>query len=315
MEGRRAKIGAVSRDGGFYRAWTIVAMFLMLGAAVLLASCGGEEGAERPAEDVESEGPAAGVTLTDIVESPDDFFGKSVTVSGEVNELVGPQAFTIGGEDFLGTDELLIVGAQQLPNIIEGVPEGEPAEIGEDDIVQVTGTVREFVITDIEEEIGADLDDALFEEFEGQPVVVAEQVFLSPRAERAGPGQPLQATVVEISDNPEEWLGVPVTTTGAVVEVVEPAVFTISDPADAEGLAEEEFGALAEDDAILVVNSTGRAPQPNLSELATVQVTGEVREFDVVEFEQEAGIDLDDGLYTTWGGSPAILAQQIQQTQ
>jgi hypothetical protein len=210
----RAKVRVAEKEaGGLSRMWTALAMALMLAVALLLASCGEEETAtEEPAADeaaaaeteAESEGPAAGVVVSDITDNPQEYVGTTATVSGEVNDLVAPNAFTIGGEDFLGTDELLIVGAKQLPNIVEGV-EGE-VEVGEDDIVQVTGTIREFNVADIEDELGYGLDDAVFEEFAGEPVVVAKNVFLTPRAERAGE-QNVQATLSDITDEPEEYYG------------------------------------------------------------------------------------------------------------
>lgn len=61
------------------------------------------------------------------------------------------------------------------------------------------------------------------------------------------------------------------------------------------------------------MNATPGAPQSNLTERATVQVRGEVRELDLATLEQELGIDLDNGLYTPYADQPAIVAQQIQQ--
>lgn len=45
----------------------------------------------------------------------------------------------------------------------------------QDDVVRVTGTVREFDIEEFEEYFGVDLDDA-WDIYEGQPVIVAESV-------------------------------------------------------------------------------------------------------------------------------------------
>ncbi len=43
--------------------------------------------------------------------------------------------------------------------------------------VEVTGTVMEaFVLTDVEDGLGVDLDDALFEDFEDERYVMAEGV-------------------------------------------------------------------------------------------------------------------------------------------
>jgi hypothetical protein len=48
----------------------------------------------------------------------------------------------------------------------------------------VTGTVMQtFVVTEVEEELGVDLDDAVFAEFEQEPYVVAENVEILENAE------------------------------------------------------------------------------------------------------------------------------------
>jgi hypothetical protein len=118
-----------------------------------------------------SGGPEEGVGISDITENPQEYYGQDVNVSGEVGELIGPNAFTIGTQDAAAGGTLLVVGAKQLPNVIEG---GE--ELASDDVVQARGTVREFNVTEIEDEIGYGLDDGLFEEFEGEPAIVANAV-------------------------------------------------------------------------------------------------------------------------------------------
>ncbi len=315
----RAKVRVAEKEtGGLMRIWTVGAMALMLAVALLLASCGEEEGAaEEPAAEeqaaatsgaeAESEGPAAGVVISDITDNPQEYFGTTATVSGEVNDVLTPNAFTIGGEDFLGTDELLIVGVQQLPNIVEGV-EGE-VEVGQDDIVQVTGTVREFNVTEIEDEVGYALDDGVFGEFEGEPVVVAKKIFLTPRAERAGE-QGVGADISDITDNPEEFFGQTLTVEGIVGETIEANAFLLLDQETAgEGNAAEE-DALAADRAILVVNSDSF--DPKLSEGQSVRVKGTLQEFDVAAFEEELGIELENDTFADFAGRPAMLAQQIK---
>lgn len=48
--------------------------------------------------------------------------------------------------------------------------------MGEGDPVQVTGTVRRFELLTIEEELGTDLDDGLYTDFEGRLVLVADSI-------------------------------------------------------------------------------------------------------------------------------------------
>ena len=94
----RPRIGsrAVSRDGGSYRAWSVGALALAMLAALLLASCGqgpasgsGEETAPS-GEEAESAGQAIGVSVADVTDNPDEFYGKTVTLSGLVSEVVAP---------------------------------------------------------------------------------------------------------------------------------------------------------------------------------------------------------------------------------
>jgi hypothetical protein len=117
-----------------------------------------------------SAGPETAATISDIVDDPQTYYGNTVTVSGEIGELIGPRAFTIGTQEELGGGTLLVVGAQALPQIIE---EGDANEITAQDVAQVTGSVREFGVGEIEEEIGTGLDNARFRDFEGEPVVIA----------------------------------------------------------------------------------------------------------------------------------------------
>ncbi len=253
----------------------------------------------------QSAGPEAGVTISDITDNPQEYYDSTVTVSGQVGELIGPRAFTIGTEDSVGGGTLLVIGAKQLPEIIEGDAE----EIAADDVVQVSGPVQEFNIAEIEDELGFDLEDGLFSEYEGDPVVVANTVDLT--AEAAGAGaQNAQATMSDITDNPEEYYGQTLTVDGAVAQIIEPNAFVIVE----QQLAEDEElldnpTALA-DEGVLVFSS---GPEPNLSELMTVQVKGTFQEFDLATFEEELGTELDDGLYTDWDGRPAIIADQIRQ--
>ena len=94
-----------------------------------------------------------------VADSVTTLAGESVTVAGEVSELVSTVAFRLAG---VGWDVLVLDAAQ--------------AEVDQGEAIQVDGTVRRFELTTIEEELGADLDDALYEEFEGQLVLVAENV-------------------------------------------------------------------------------------------------------------------------------------------
>lgn len=128
----------------------------------------------------DSAGPEAGTDVEDVAESdPDEndpgseLLGQTVTVSGQIDEIVDETAFRLGGDGLAG-DSVLVVSASE-PFAHLGIELTE--ELAEQDrVLQVTGTVQEFVEEDLEEEFDVDYDDELYEEFEGENVIVADQV-------------------------------------------------------------------------------------------------------------------------------------------
>lgn len=113
--------------------------------------------------------------ISDIAQNPTQYAGQTVTLRGEVDRIFDPQIFVL---DQMGTavgDEVLVITTNPIPI---------PPEAGRDvsvplqntDQVTVSGTVRLFIIENIEQEIGLDLDQALEVEFEGKPVIMATDV-------------------------------------------------------------------------------------------------------------------------------------------
>lgn len=129
----------------------LVAALLVAG----LAACG---------DDDESAGPQTGTTYEEVVELDSDrLLGEAVTISAGVEEVLGPNAFLLGEGS---AQELLVVSA----------PDAGNAVVEEGTAVQVTGEVREFRLLDVEGELGVDLDDAAFRDFEEDNYLVAESV-------------------------------------------------------------------------------------------------------------------------------------------
>ncbi len=119
-----------------------------------------------------------GATAADIVRDPARFIDKAVTVSGEVKSVLDLRAIVLGGPEFIGADELLVVCATSLP-VVQG--RGPDAPLEPNDILQVTGTVRQFDLAVIEKEIGADLEDAIFSPWTGKAALVARVYHITPR--------------------------------------------------------------------------------------------------------------------------------------
>ena len=155
-------------------------------AALSLTGCdtsGPEEGAD--VEDIveENESVDDGVVEDDAIEDDvvggpfvydgiydqtfyddyENYVGEEVTVSADVNEIVSPESFTISGTASTTVDALLIVGAT--------------ADVEEGEAVQVTGIVRQaFDLPTVEEDMGLDLEDELFGDFEAQNYIEASSV-------------------------------------------------------------------------------------------------------------------------------------------
>ena len=144
--------------GALLGGWAFGAMGVLV-AALLLASCGTEgdqQGRGAEEEKAERTAPAQKATVEEIKTNPKKFYGKSVTVSGQITEAVQPNAFRIGS----GGNRLLVVGTRSLE---EKVDEG--------DRVRVAGTVRRFKLDELRKDVDYGIDDEYFSRFEGDPAI------------------------------------------------------------------------------------------------------------------------------------------------
>lgn len=159
--------------------WMKKAAALAIAPAAILsvAACGDTAGSEQGAdvEDVAEEEPAADDAAAEgAYDGPydagfygemDSYVGEEVTLSANVNEVISPTAFTIAGTDDTTVDELLVVHPENLP------------EVSPDLTVGVTGTVMEaFDLVTVEEDLGVDLDDAFYEDWDGEPYLNATSI-------------------------------------------------------------------------------------------------------------------------------------------
>lgn len=167
----------------FDRTTRILAAFLLLVTTGFLTAC-------------ESEEPNTGTTVEDITDASDDdvlddifdarevyenvnpYLGQTVTVSGEISEIYGTNAFTIG-DDLWGEDLLVVApsNATFSGTTAAGADVGLFGDLGTDYVVQVTGTVRQYMLAEVENDYGLDLVPDLEVEMEEQePMIVAQSV-------------------------------------------------------------------------------------------------------------------------------------------
>ncbi|MFN3323658.1 MAG: hypothetical protein ACK5AZ_09205 [Bryobacteraceae bacterium] len=118
------------------------------------------------------------VMLADIADYPDEFIGRTVTVSGTVERVFTPEAFRIGPGNWWIRNEVLVVSPK--PIRVPGRP--APALLLMRDVVQVTGTVRRFDREEISREIGLPLKEDVIEPlWDARPVIVAREIHVTPR--------------------------------------------------------------------------------------------------------------------------------------
>ena len=116
----------------------------------------------------ETSGPDVGVSVREIQKGregdSDQFYaGRRVTVSADINRILGPHAFSIAGKS--GVEPLLVVHSANLGNLNEDSP------------VKVTGTVRSgFDRASVERALEFDFDRDVFSDYSGAPYIVAEHV-------------------------------------------------------------------------------------------------------------------------------------------
>jgi len=116
-----------------------------------------------------------GPSVAAIADEPAAYYGKEVTITGEVSRSLGGRAFVLGEDSALNPKRVLVLGADALP-VAEGRSADNPFQDG--DTVQVSGPVRPFRQDELERDLGFDLDDATFADWENEPAIIATSVQL-----------------------------------------------------------------------------------------------------------------------------------------
>jgi len=142
---------------------TIIALLLF---SLVMVACSAEEGLlpqsepaplEPTKSQIQTEETAAGLpqfadtrvipedTLSEIDDNPEAYLGETVTVQGDVTEVISTNAFRFNDPAPLGGADILVVGR------------GESGLVAAGTTLLVTGVVRQFDLTAVEEESGLDL--------------------------------------------------------------------------------------------------------------------------------------------------------------
>jgi hypothetical protein len=225
----------------------------------------------------DSPGPDVGVTLSDLADQPEEYYGQRVVVSGQIEDVLDEDgavdAGDTGGAGFvLGDDAgFLVVGS----NIPELATIGENEQIAEGDVVQVTGVVQAFDRAGFQDEAGVELEEGVFDDFDDRPAIQAMAVSLVPVVPTQGEQQ--QVALEALEDDPTEFLGSQVTVQGAEIEeLISPRVAALSD------------------DVLLITPPNASA----VTQGQAVEVTGRVVEVSTARLANELSLANQDELFT-----------------
>jgi hypothetical protein len=265
-------------------------------------------------------GDTAGTALTvsDIMENPEMYYGQQITVVGEAQRIFGSSAFKLDEDSFLtaGIDnDLVVIGAAQDNPAVETTWLNNQ--------VQVTGTLRQYVEAEFEQEFnwfqpGAEWEGEIEE---SQPFLVADSVT---RLEEGVFGEGLgrgtgglegapdgTLTVAEVTANMATYAGRTVTVQGEVQEVYEML------GANVLRLDEDALLMGGIDNDLIVVDAALNDAMLNEDGWldSIVRVNGTVRDFNRAELEQELGVTFDDQAFEMWDGEPVLVAESAEQVR
>ncbi|MBU7582981.1 MAG: hypothetical protein KAF91_08730 [Nostoc sp. TH1S01] len=105
--------------------------------------------------------------------------------------------------------------------------------------------------------------------------------------------------IAEVTDKTDELIGKSVTIRTQPIRLIGPTSFTVNDK------------ELFDNQNILVINATGKPfTLPSTNDI-TIQITGQVRRFDLAQINQDYKLDLQSDYYTDYNDQPVIVAKSL----
>ncbi len=107
----------------------------------------------------------------EITTDPQQYYGKRLAVTGEVENITNGNSFTLDEDKLFGGQDLLVLYQNPQPKVTEN------------EKVAVTGVLRQFVVADLERDYNLtwnlDLKRQLEAEYSNKPVLIADEVYPS----------------------------------------------------------------------------------------------------------------------------------------
>ena len=222
-------------------------------------------------------------TMEEIIGNTDNWVGKTITITGTLDELKDDNTFTLEADGYFESDRLLIINESGAP--LPELPE-------ENITLRITGKVDTVGTEEYYEGTELDLPEGVADEVGERPAVYADSIVLAPDP-------------VEIVETPSNFYDRDVAVAGQVADVLDENAFT---------LKEYSYNS---DQNLLVLNTTGE-PMPESG--TDVLVKGQVRAYNKEELEQEYGYDRDLAVYMTddsqdTGAAAVLIVEEISPTE
>lgn len=154
----------IQEGNGVKRKWIIGGIAI----AILIVAIIGFEIYFQTPQTVESES-----RISQVLENPNAFYGQQVSLVGPVEEVLGSRVFTLDAPEPF-SDKLLVISKNPLQPI--GASGTNEFLFARSDRVSVKGTVNQFNLREVENQLGEDLLDSQFINWEGKPVIIADTV-------------------------------------------------------------------------------------------------------------------------------------------
>lgn len=250
-------------------AWKgIVALGLSLS---ILSACNGQTQTSQAEQD--------NVTSDDVtqVEAGDPAVGELVTIRSGVVETLDDNGFVMESNN---GDSILIINRT-------GTPFTQPEEAIP---IQVTGQLETFSAAESAQQYGLELDPALYDEYDQQPVIIAENFALAPRPQ-------------DLWNAPDEYYEETI--------AVEGDLRPLEEAENAFALFEEGW---VSDTGVLIIGVGPLVDAADLEAGENVVVTGQAEQLDE-SLLREAGFGWDDSqiqeFLSRYENRPVIIAEQV----
>jgi hypothetical protein len=270
-------------------------------SALVLSACGGghaggqQGGAAQGGGNPGASTSSACAAASQILNKPQSYTGKQVTVTGTVRQVVDPHTFSVTtGNSHRGAAQTLLAVDKQATSLTAGSP------------VQITGTLQPTFSTEAAQAFtGGSLGQAALTDYNGKPYLQAVSTGpVSANLTRGqggvfGIGSSGCGSANQVVKDMQSYTGQQVTMTGAVGQVVGPHAFTLIASGNAQGATPQ---------AVLVATKEARS----LTAGSPVQITGTLQPTFSTEAAQAfTGGSLGQTALSAYNGKPYVQAVLI----